>query len=404
MTLLQRRDQERSFARLLYQRYLRGLRTRTVRKIRSAANRILLAVRDTLVRRLVLPGVYSKRINRDWAPFSNRSGLLFLVLRHKYVHGDPRFGESIEEHNLSGPLRSTGIADSVEYFYDTDRSGWVLQDSNLVKLVTQVRPDLLILSGYSPYNKRHPQVDVLRAIHNKCRIPILAIWSDSDSEASIRLAGSLADVVDLNVEWGSGTFRDHFSDKDNFLRLWAPLDFSVFHPGNELRDIPVSFLGNTLGYHNDVRRKHLDYLNDYGVEVHRSGGAREQLLTLDSYADLLRRSRISLNFSHSAPGSHQMKARVLEVMFSGAMLLENVNDQTSQFFTPMVDYVPFDSEEDLLVKIGYYLDHDEERERIAQNGYLKATREYNHEVFWNIIMNKLEELELLSPRVTSPVG
>jgi spore maturation protein CgeB len=160
-------------------------------------------------------------------------------------------------------------------------------------------------------------------------------------------------------------------------------------------------VGSTAGYHNNVREEHLDYLNYYGIDVYRAGGLREHFISIDKYTEILRRSRISLNFSHSALGTHQVKGRVFESLFSGALLMENDNEETKRFFTPMVDYVTFESKDDLVDKVRYYLEHEDERQRIAMNGHLKATREYNTRVFWSKVMERLGELKLLRPSATS---
>ena len=74
--------------------------------------------------------------------------------------------------------------------------------------------------------------------------------------------------------------------------------------------------------------------------------------------------------------------------------MESENDMTPQYFTPMVDYVTFDSKEDLLDKVRYYLEHDEEREQIAYSGYKKAIKNYSGEAFWDKVLNKMAELNL----------
>jgi hypothetical protein len=194
--------------------------------------------------------------------------------------------------------------------------------------------------------------------------------------------------IDLNVLLDSGALAKHFPDRTDFIYLWTPKDFSVFYPGDGQRDIPVSFLGS-IGSYRNVRAEYLDYLKAQHLDIYHTGGQREQLVSLATYAETLRRSKISLNFSQSVSGTHQLKGRVFEVLFSGTLLMESENAETPQYFTPMVDYVVFDSKQDLADKVRYYLEHEDQRQRIAYNGYMKATTEYNHNVFWNKVMGKL---------------
>jgi spore maturation protein CgeB len=84
---------------------------------------------------------------------------------------------------------------------------------------------------------------------------------------------------------------------------------------------------------------------------------------------------------------HQLKARVFEVMHSGAMLLEERNDQIAAYFTEDLDYVAFSNEKEMLEKIQYYLQHDEERLAIARNGYLKVRTNFTGKQFWRMVLN-----------------
>lgn len=52
--------------------------------------------------------------------------------------------------------------------------------------------------------------------------------------------------------------------------------------------------------------------------------------------------------------------------------MENENPQTRCYFTPGEDYVSFNSEDDLMDKIKYFLEHEDERLEIAAWGELKA--------------------------------
>ena len=369
---------------------LRSLRRRfNLGKARTAR-----LVRATTVKSLILPWFYSPRLDRYAGIPSTRKVPCFLILRYRYTQFGDQVTDSAEEHFLSGPLRSAGVAETVEYYYDVDGSSGIFGDSNLVDLVTHVCPDLIYLSSYVPSVKYHPQLEVLRAIREKCRIPLAAAWYDTAGTNFMAESSHLSTTFDLNILLDCGVLAEHFPDDPRFLYLWTPLDFSVFYPGDGPRDIPVSFIGTT-GSYRGVRRTYLDYLNEQNIHIYRSGGQREQPVSLEEYAAILRRSKISVNFSHSAPGAHQIKGRVFETMFSGALLFENENSETPKFFTPMVDYVEFGDKEDLADKVRYYLDHEDERHQIALSGYHKATTEYNHEIFWAKVMTRIEELNLV---------
>ena len=56
----------------------------------------------------------------------------------------------------------------------------------------------------------------------------------------------------------------------------------------------------------------------------------------------------------------------------------------------------FDSEDDLVDKIKYFLEHEDERLEIAARGELKARQYYNHTEFWGKVINKLKEVQELT--------
>ena len=287
----------------------------------------------------------------------------------------------------------SGVADLVEYYYDLDHFDGPMGDQNLVNLVNATRPDLMLFSSYNKSNKTHPNFDVLKTIRSKCGIPIVVIWNDSLSKGSKRLFLQMSGSVDLNVLMDSQILLSEYPGVSQHLRVWTPNDENLFRPRGEARDIDVSFIGST-GSYRDIRNTFLDHIDERKIPLLRTGGQLTPI-TLDEYAETMRRSKISINFSQSIPGTHQLKARVFEILFSGSLLMEPENPETTMFFDPMVNYVSFSTKEDLADKISYYLEHDDERQKIAESGYRRAVTEYNHSQFWNKVMSELERLNLL---------
>lgn len=349
--------------------------------------------RNILTRFIILPFVYSPRLKSAVARPADRTRPLFLILRDQFSPGGEQFGNSNEEHILSGPLRSADIAESVEYYYDQDYLEGLQGDRKLVELAAEVRPDLVVLSSYNPSKKQHPSISVLNAIRSQLQVPMLVMWSDTTTQAAVKTSSRISGLADLNVMNESGYLVEQFPESSNYLQLWASLDFSTFHPGDGPRDIPVSFLG-TANWYRGIRQIFLDYLKQQNIPVYQAGG-KDDPITLEEYADVFRRSKISINFSQSVGDTYQLKGRVFEILFSGAMMLESEGPETPKFFRPMIDYVPFSSKEDLADKIRYYLEHEEEREKIAQSGYQRSIKDYNHNVYWDTIVAKLHELDVI---------
>ena len=125
-----------------------------------------------------------------------------------------------------------------------------------------------------------------------------------------------------------------------------------------------------------------------GIDVYQTGGQRECRLSVDEYARIYMRSKIALNFCYHPNLIAQCKSRVFEATLCGAMLLEADNSETARRFEPMVDYVPFTDETDLVEKVRYYLAHESERMEIAARGHQKAKKMYTGDLFWKTVFRR----------------
>lgn len=82
---------------------------------------------------------------------------------------------------------------------------------------------------------------------------------------------------------------------------------------------------------------------------------------------VFRNSDINLNISLRSIHSG-IPLRVLDIMACGGFVLSNYQPEISEYFTEGEEIVIFDSPQDCLKKIQYYLSHEDERQRIAQKG------------------------------------
>lgn len=64
--------------------------------------------------------------------------------------------------------------------------------------------------------------------------------------------------------------------------------------------------------------------------------------------------------------------RCFDIMGSGGFLMANYRKDMVDLFVPGEDFVMYSDIDDLIRKTEYYLKHDEEREQIARNGFMKV--------------------------------
>lgn len=70
--------------------------------------------------------------------------------------------------------------------------------------------------------------------------------------------------------------------------------------------------------------------------------------------------------------------RAFDIMGCGGFLISNFQEDFLEYFEPDEDVVFYTSYEELLDKAEFYLNHDQERERIAKNAYEKVAAEHTY--------------------------
>lgn len=69
--------------------------------------------------------------------------------------------------------------------------------------------------------------------------------------------------------------------------------------------------------------------------------------------------------------------RIFDVMGAGGFLLSNYQKELVELFIPGEEIVLFHNEQELVELVDYYMEHEEERKRIARNGQKKVLEQYD---------------------------
>ena len=171
-----------------------------------------------------------------------------------------------------------------------------------------------------------------------------------------------------------------------------PMNVSVFKRLESCeRKYDTTFVGGL--YHG--RKEHIERMRRHGVDVTVFGGnTSDTKLHYREVVKIFNQSRINLNFSSNANGSsfvRQLKGRIFEVPLSGGFLLTEYAPDLERFFELDREVACFETEEEAVEKIKYYLEHAEEREEIARRGYDRARRDYAGEVMLQKVFDHVEK-------------
>ena len=220
----------------------------------------------------------------------------------------------------------------------------------------------------------------------------LIIWWDTCSNTFSKANLSKSDIFDLHVIMDNPQMDFESSEicevtRKKLLSLFTPYNSnSLFLPLQ--KDIGYSFLGQISAYRNN-RKEFIDFLKGHDGRGYLSTYDRNKQMSHEEMGQILGRSKIGINFAFSVD-RNQLKGRVFEILFSGAMLLESENEQTASLFENGKDYVSFTTKEDMTEKVKYYLANDQERNRIAESGRNTAIEKYNGTIFWQTIFKRLD--------------
>lgn len=106
---------------------------------------------------------------------------------------------------------------------------------------------------------------------------------------------------------------------------------------------------------------------------------------------IFRNSKINLNMTAKSI-RNGLPQRIFDVLGCAGFLITNYQADLDGIFETGVDLETYDSFEELDEKIGYYLTHDDERLRIAKQGYEKVKKFHNYDT------RILEMLDLSFPK------
>ena len=328
--------------------------------------------------------------------------ILFLNRAPNRSHMNDMSG--LFEMSYMGPLSETKQAD-----YDTLWVGPCVETKapHLDWLVfckcMEYRPDVIFVYGWW----LHPDDEVQAGytalftfylIRKLLKIKIVALLFDQ-APHQFKTSDNLTRFCDfVFTHEHEDHFRNYSSFPEKHVVTIATIGPKLFH-ANPLgqRDIDLAFAGGVGGRYPKERSIGLAALRDSGliVTIHGGRGPDQVRLSNEEYADVFKRSKIMISWSRHISGKwYQAKARIFETTLAGAMLLCEECKEVNRWFQPCVDYVPFSTTEELVERARYYLEHEEERLKIAVQGHRTAMTKYRADVMWGQMLQDMRTKSL----------
>ena len=209
---------------------------------------------------------------------------------------------------------------------------------------------------------------------------------------------------------------DYFFNQDHVVlrRLWDELGlkncFYMAHAAEPLHDpftdrknkYPVSFIGtyNTELYPN--REKYLIAIKDMGLNVWGTDNWLDTPLKDcfhgrshgDERFDIYSKSRIVIDINWDAWPAEGLSNRPFEATGCGAMFMTDyVRSDIRRAYKESEEVVLFKDENELKEKIKYYLENDNECEKIAWAGFQRTVKDHTYDIRVRQILDTIENPE-----------
>jgi hypothetical protein len=313
-----------------------------------------------------------------------------LFIMERYCDADPDCGPTNSEHLLVDSLKSTGLVSETSRFYFDQLSkqfGKGKMSELLFEHCNIFQPNLVIFTplGGALGDRLNPPGEVIK------RIGIRTILWMFDCKPACGIETKWLPYVDYLCIADSIAAYHYYKDSPKIILTYSAASPTLFFNRNLERNVDVSFVGSVdpSDVRWPMRQEYTSFLRGKGIGVVVAGGQRSGKLTPEEYATLMCRSKISLNFCRDGNGLPCLKPRAFEVASCGALLMEDWDTEVARLLEPSQDFVIFQSKEELMDLVRYYLKHVDEREAIAVSGWQKTTGVYSARNMWGYLFERM---------------
>lgn len=351
--------------------------------------------------------------------------LLIAIRGGRGAPGVPPGDFSYEYYNFFNTLKNMdNKRHAVEYFpYDelTVRYGKEKMNRLLLDKVTEDRPDLCFFV-YSHEIKK----DTVKEIRKR---GILTYnWFTDDIWRFDSFSKHYAWLFDYVSTTDSVAFRRYGEiGYRNAIKTQFGCNHFLYRPVKARESHGVSFVGQGYG----GRSRTVEGLSRSGIDTECWGiGWKNGAASQKEMIRIFSNSRINLNFSASSPSTRmtlkdfgaiflrkemdnrkrfydarewiprfmlkikkqtrrQIKGRTFEISGCGGFQLCEYADDIENYYVPGKEIAIFDNSGRLAEEVGYYLENDKERKKIALGGYKRTIRDHTYERRFNAIFKTM---------------
>jgi hypothetical protein len=334
------------------------------------------------------------------------SGVRVLMVMRRYFN----YTANSREHELFMMFRRTAAVAGIDLrMVEGDAlvmpygHGWRRQADALdavVEAINDMRPDIVIFDALCEQialgETFGPDVHraVLGDLKRRLGFKLVGFYPDAWTRNTRRALEAIRGLADGWWTSSTAVFDGEPEFDRRHLNLPTPFDPSFYPdrgPGIEAARTGARFFGSVAGY-NYTRSLWLRLMERLGTPCavtasNHGAGPLSAEEDYQRYADALMASRVSLNFSSRNLTTHITTGRVFETVLARALLLEEDNRATRNFFVPYVHYVPFRSAPELDAAVRLFLEDEPLRRRMVDAAGAWMAGNYAPETVWRTVIS-----------------
>lgn len=290
--------------------------------------------------------------------------LLYLAVGNKKNYN---FDENVYESLLNL------FSEIVRYFYRREfrSSGIAKVQKDIINLVKTEKPDYVFL----PTSMYEIQENTLKQI--RASGALIFAWYSDDHCRFDNYSKYFIPLVDYNITTDAASYQKYKQlGAKCVLSQWA-VNHRNYKKINKKMKYDVSFVGRNISN----RAIFIKKIINENINVHTFGEGWNGIISFDEVINVINSSKINLNFSGSYMSAEikQIKGRNFEIPMCGGFCLTEYIPGIEEFYKIDKEIVCFNSIEEAIHKIKYYLNNEDERKAIAQAGWERAQREHTWE-------------------------
>lgn len=294
----------------------------------------------------------------------SKNGKVYYSIDKKISNGLIRNGHFVYDFSYRELAKSLT-------FFKSKKFGAKKMNYSLIETVKNIKPDLLLL-GHSEL-VYDATLEIIKTVFPQIKI---AMWWVDPFEKIEHIKTRIKYLDAFFATTNPFYYKNFFKESTAYFYIPNISDNSIeikkaFENKNYKYDL--IFIGRS-----DKNRKiFIEKLaNIKDIKYKLFGDTKDNLILGNDYFEMLYNSKMSINYSRYNDISLYSSDRIIQLTAQGVMTFCPRIPDIEKLYTGE-EIVYFDDFDDLKAKIYHYLNNDEERKKIAKNGWEKAHNSYN---------------------------